>query len=657
MPQQRTSAVARRLGLAIAVGGLIAAVPVQVSASEPGSTDVDPAAQELVDRYAPIFMLKEQGGPCDTQGEPFDPMTVEAILDNPQIALRQVGNGDPTAMRAPGASDLFELGEGFYLDFPGDSLNPECIYEKDYDRYAAKYPSTIYAHIVQQPDRPDLLAVQYWTYWYYNDWNNKHESDWEFVQVLLPASSIDEALTVEPVAVGYAQHTGGEKADWDDDKLERDGTHPLVYSSARSHASYFGAALYMGRSGSEGFGCDNTDGPSRRVEPEVVLLPETVTSADDPFAWMAYEGRWGERHGGANNGPTGPVGKPRWTAPVDWHEDLRDSSFIVPAGDSTAAELVDAFCSVVGWGSVKFIEYVSSPIRLVVMLATLVGLTLFMIRRTMWNKVPLTPLRRRRRAGQIFRAACTLYRRHPGTFLAIGLLIVPIGVAASFLSSIIERIPFFGSLFVISDTEGTGGRLVAATIIGGVTNAISLVLVSAAIAWVLGSAEGVRPSARGSFDAVAGRARQLSVTFALAAVAVVLLDVSVVGLPIGIWLTVRWQFLSQVTMLDGLDGRAALRRSGNLVSGRWFHTALVAIVATGVINGLGVVVGLLMLVLFTGLPLWVLSVVVTVCQVIVTPLGALALTLLYGDAVAEQGERDDPDPEEDDEDEELIVAI
>ena len=60
----------------------------------------DAAAQELADRYAPIVMLKDQEEECDTSGEPFAPMAVDVLLDNPQIALRQVGNGDPTVMRA-----------------------------------------------------------------------------------------------------------------------------------------------------------------------------------------------------------------------------------------------------------------------------------------------------------------------------------------------------------------------------------------------------------------------------------------------------------------------------------------------------------------------------------------------------------------------------
>ena len=188
-------------------------------------------------------------------------MAVDVLLDNPQILLRQVGTGDPTVMRAPGAGDLADLGEGFYLDLPGDALKPGCLYEKDYERFTAGRPSAVYAHIAQQADRPGLLAVQYWLYWYYNDWNNKHESDWEFVQVLFPASSVAEALDAEPLAVGYAQHEGGERADWDDDKLQREGTHPVVYSSQRSHASYFGPAVYMGRGASEGFGCDDTESP------------------------------------------------------------------------------------------------------------------------------------------------------------------------------------------------------------------------------------------------------------------------------------------------------------------------------------------------------------------------------------------------------------
>lgn len=48
---------------------------------------------------------------------------------------------------------------------------------------------------MQQSDAPDQLAVQYWFYWYFNDWNNTHESDWKFIQVLFDASTVADALT------------------------------------------------------------------------------------------------------------------------------------------------------------------------------------------------------------------------------------------------------------------------------------------------------------------------------------------------------------------------------------------------------------------------------------------------------------------------------
>ncbi len=89
----------------------------------------------------------------------------------------------------------------------------------------------MYAHIARQADRPGYLAVQYWLFWYYNDWNDRHESDWEFIQVLFKAETVQEALGESPVSVGYAQHTGGETAEWNDPKLEKEGSHPVVYSS------------------------------------------------------------------------------------------------------------------------------------------------------------------------------------------------------------------------------------------------------------------------------------------------------------------------------------------------------------------------------------------------------------------------------------------
>ena len=382
---------------------LVTLLPAGAAAQDdPELISVD-LAQQLADRHAPVVMLRAQEQPCDADGEPYGPASVEIVVGNPEVVLRQLGSGNPVIRSAPTAADLHGLGKGFYLDFPGDALDPGCLYETDFNRYTEDLPPTVYAHIVQQEDHPDLLALQYWIYWYYNDWNNKHESDWEGIQILFEASSIEEALAGEPVSVGYAQHEGGERADWDSSKLDRDGQRPVVYSSAGSHASYFDSALYLGRSGGEGFGCDNTDAPSERVDPEVVVLPDRVDDPEDPLAWLGYEGRWGERQSGPFNGPTGPAAKGRWLEPIDWHDELRPTSVVIPGGDSAGSSVILAFCGVVEWGSAQIIVMRTSPLRLLLTAAVAFLLARWLIRRTDWARVPASPLRRRRRAGQILR--------------------------------------------------------------------------------------------------------------------------------------------------------------------------------------------------------------------------------------------------------------
>ena len=124
---------------------------------------------------------------------------------------------------------------------------------------------TAYAHVVTDPDHPGKLALQYWFFYVFNDWNNLHEGDWEMIQLVFDASTAAEALDRTPVEIGYSQHEGAERADWGDDKLELvDGTHPVVHPADGSHANFFGEALYLGSSAKEGVGCDDTRGPHDR---------------------------------------------------------------------------------------------------------------------------------------------------------------------------------------------------------------------------------------------------------------------------------------------------------------------------------------------------------------------------------------------------------
>ena len=132
----------------------------------------------------------------------------------------------------PSASDLRNRYE-YHLDFPGDALNAGCDYERWSRRLAAGSEPTVYAHVATEAGHPGQLALQYWIFYAFNDFNNTHEGDWEMIQLVFDADDAQEALGQEPVAVGYSSHEGAERADWGDEKLDVvDETHPVVYPAA-----------------------------------------------------------------------------------------------------------------------------------------------------------------------------------------------------------------------------------------------------------------------------------------------------------------------------------------------------------------------------------------------------------------------------------------
>jgi hypothetical protein len=610
-------------------------------AAAPAYADSSDAARRLAQTYSPIVMLRDFHAGCTGDGEHYVPMRVDPLLDNPEMVLRQVGTNNPVLRLAPSGADLDGRGTGTYLDLPGDALKPGCIFADDSARYTPLSRSAVYAHVTTQADRPGYVAVQYWLYWYYNDWNDKHESDWEFVQVLLEADSVEAALDTEPVEVGYAQHTGGEIAQWDDEKLQKEGTHPVVYSSEGSHASYFEPALYLGRSASEGFGCDNTQEPNTRAVPKPILLPDQPSGPDDRFAWLGFDGRWGERHAGPNNGPDGPLGKPRWGSPVTWEENLRPSSFVIPGGSETPPKVVGTFCDVVGRGSVLYVRYAAQPAAVLATLGVIALALLFLLRRTSWAKVPAYPVVMRRRSGEIARSAANLYRRHVQTFLVVGLLAVPIGLLAVLDVVVLQHLPFVGTVVRVSTEQAPpGNRILFGSWVASSFWPLTVLLTSATVAHLMDDARSrLSPRRAGAaIRAVGARWRLLASAYLPAAVAIVLLSWTGIGLPVAAWLTVRFQFLGQIVMREDLGGSAARARAGELVRHRWWHTAVVALIVWAGIHALGVFLGLIMLVAFTSLPLWTITVIVLVAQVALTPLGAIALTLLYGDAAAEREE-------------------
>ena len=220
---------------------------------------------------------------------------------------------------APSAADLYGRGEGFFLDFPGSALDPGCLYEQDFDRYTGTVTGerepAVYAHVATQDDEPDKLAVQYWFYWYFNDWNNKHESDWEGIQLLFDVGTVDEALKTEPVSTGYAQHEGGERADWDSTEADTRGRPPGRVPIGRVARQLLRIGAVHRSQCQRRFRLRHDRRAVAPDRPEVILLPRTVAGPDDHVRLARLRRSLGERQSGPFNGPTGPQDKERWTNP------------------------------------------------------------------------------------------------------------------------------------------------------------------------------------------------------------------------------------------------------------------------------------------------------------------------------------------------------
>jgi hypothetical protein len=588
-----------------------------------------PADEEaLAERFAPVVRLVEQPEECGL-GEPYEPMDVELLFDEPTVALRGPWKATDLVEIGPTAADLADLYE-YHLDFPGDALDPGCDYERWARRLSEGEVPAVYAHVATDPGHPRKLALQYWFFYAYNDFNNLHEGDWEMIQLVFDAEDEREALAEDPVEIGYSSHEGAERADWDDDKLELDGTHPVVYPAAGSHANKFTQALYIGSSADAGVGCDDTNGPHVELRPTVKTIPRDPAAAREAFPWITYEGRWGELQEAFFNGPTGPNLKRQWTEPIAWSEGWRDRSYAVPTGGVLGTGATDFFCDAVEAGSRGLISLLRNPGPTLLVLAAILGLLVYLIARATWR--PVAPLRmaRRRAWGQILSAAGRMYVKRAPLFLGIGLLFIPLAGLISLLQALL--IGGLGLVGVDTTGEGAGALALLVVTLGTILTLLGLTLVLAATACALvriDRGEAIGPIH--AFRIALTKIRALLGGLGLAATAWAALTATGILLPVAIWLGVRWSLLAPVIELEDRSPVAALRRSSELVRLRWPRVASLVGVSAVLALVAGPLLGALLIIL-TDAPLPLLNVVAGIVYGLAMPFVALVTAYVYFDA-------------------------
>jgi hypothetical protein len=582
----------------------------------------------LAERYAPVVRLVEQDEECGP-GEPYEPMDVDALFRDSTVALRGPWSPTDLVKIGPTAEDLADLYE-YHLDFPGSALEPGCVYERWARRLTEGAEPAVYAHVATDPGASGMLALQYWFFYAFNDFNNTHEGDWEMVQLVFEAADAAEALGEEPVEVGYSSHEGAERSTWGDEKLDVvDGTHAVVYPAAGSHANKFTEALYLGSSAEAGVGCDDTRGPHRELRPVVRTIPADDAAASDAFPWITFEGRWGELQKAFFNGPTGPNLKTQWTEPLTWAEDWRDQSYAVPTAGLLGTGATDLFCSGVERGSAALSSLLRSPAATLLVLAVIVGLIAFVVVKATWT--PVAPLRiaRRRSWGQILASSARMYVTQPLLFLGLGLLFIPISFSIVVLQwLLITGLDAIGSL--TGELAGAFAHLAVA--LGALLTLLGLALLIAATACALVERDAGRPiGPLGAYRLALEQTRPLLRASVVAVVALVVLGATGILLPVALWLAVRWALFAPAAELEAQPGLGALHRSAELVRGRWLRVA--SLVGVGAVVALvsGPLVGAL-LIFATSAPLPVLNLVAGVVYAIALPFVALVTCYVYFDA-------------------------
>lgn len=609
---------------------VILCAPTRAEAASPDDT----AAQALADRYSPAVRLQEGSDRCQ-DGEQFQPTDVEAVLGDQQVALRGPWRPPDLVKTQPEDKDISPGFPGHFLDFPGDPLRPGCTYAEWSARINAAHPATVYAHVAADPAYPGKLALEYWFFYVFNDYNNTHEGDWESIALIFDVATPEAALTTKPTAVGFSQHGGAERALWGDAKLEVvDGTHPVVYPAEGSHANKYGQRLYLGR-GSEGLGCDDTTNPLPAISPRVAYVPMARADYAAQYPWLTFEGRWGERQRPLFDGPTGPNMKASWVAPIqDAESSWRDDSTTVPAGTLLGPNSTGVFCKTVAAGSNLVRETLDRTWLLGLILAALVALIWFAASRTRWSDAPPLPARRRRAWGQAVVAALRLLRERPRLFAGFAAVFVVLGLVTVSLARL-QAARRDAPADLNAPTEAaTGFWAFVVALVVTILTAVAYVGLIAAVTRTLDHLDRGDPATTsGALRDVIANWRPLTRVALQYFVVIAVLTLFVATIPVAVYYAVSRALALPIVMAEHCPGGTALRHSRRLVKGRWWRTAGPLTIIIGLALAAGPIAGIVLLLATDWSPV-LINVVSSLLFALAMPLAASAVAYLYFDRAA-----------------------
>ena len=162
--------------------------------------------------------------------------------------------------------------------------------------------------------------LQYWLWYYYNDFNSlgfgDHEGDWELIQIQLGEYGNPQLAT-------YAQHGDSEADTCNFDVLDwtvgrAPNVSPVIYPGTGTHASFIRPGLVLGV-----FPYDRADGEGYVARTRVIDMLEEFEGTIGGLYWRDWSiwpGRWGSSLG-TGKSPMAPISQgDKWDSPGQFAE-------------------------------------------------------------------------------------------------------------------------------------------------------------------------------------------------------------------------------------------------------------------------------------------------------------------------------------------------
>jgi hypothetical protein len=251
-------------------------------------------------------------------------------------------------------------------------------------------------------------------------------------------------------------------------------------------------------------------------------------------------------------------------------------------------------------------------------------------------------VRHERRLRELVRDAVRAYRAYWPVWLLVGAAMVPISLVVMFIQQVV-------GIEWLTGWANTTASEPASELIGLTVGAlIAVSFVSAGVFAGLRELDaGEQPNVLGVYRRVLRITPRFVGQIAIYAVVLAVLTLTVVGIPLAIYLAVASGVAGQTVVLEDQSAWGALKRSRQLVRGSWVRV-LGTIALIGLFVGLPDPVIAFGFLAFTQPPIieTICPLLTMLCVLVLFPLGFLVSGLLYGDLYAVHERRNEDQREE-----------